>query len=82
MGVLNAAQGALNTAGTIASAINGLSPKEFYSVADFYNFIKKPDNVPTNHPLVAWLKKSCKHFQTCRPYSLALWTLPPLMTSL
>ena len=51
MGVLNAAQGALNAAGTIASAINGLSPKEFYSVADFYNFIKKPDNVPTNHPL-------------------------------
>lgn len=51
MGVLNAAQGVLNAAGTIANAVNGLTPKEFYSVADFYNFIKKPDNVPTNHPL-------------------------------
>ena len=50
MGVLNAAQGVLNTAGTVANAINGLTPKEFYSVADFYNFIKKPDNVPTNPP--------------------------------
>ena len=51
MGVLNAAQGVLNTAGVVANAVNGMTPKQFYSVADFYNFIKKPDNVPTNHPL-------------------------------
>lgn len=51
MGVLGAAQGVINTVGAVAGAVNGMSPKEFYSVADFYNFIKKPDNVPTNHPL-------------------------------
>ena len=51
MGVLKSAQGVLNAAGAAANLINGLQPKEFYSVADFYNFIKKPDNVPTNHPL-------------------------------
>ncbi len=37
--------------GMASNFINGGSPSDFYSVADFYNFIKKPDNVPTSHPL-------------------------------
>lgn len=75
MGVLNAAQGVLNTAGVAANAINGLTPKQFYSVADFYNFIKKPDNVPTNHPLFTVVPHMSntsdsirKHLSYCKNY--------------
>lgn len=51
MSVLGGAKSVISTVGAAAGAINGLSPKGFYSTADFYNFIKKPDNVPTSHPL-------------------------------
>lgn len=36
----------INAAGKISNTLFDLSPKSFYSIADFYNFIKKRQNAP------------------------------------
>lgn len=39
-------QGIVNGVGNIANTLFDLSPKSFYSIGDFYNFIKKRQNAP------------------------------------
>ena len=52
-------QSIVNKAGNIYNALTDLSPKQFYSIADFYHFIKKAQNCPIARTHFTVVPKIC-----------------------
>lgn len=49
MSTLGTVKSAINLAGNITNILTNATIKDFYSIRDFYNFIRKQQNCPMQH---------------------------------